>query len=192
MWSGEYDKALDGFNAYLKSSKEPRSEWVLKAAFVRMVRDVVGAGSQVRDRQRAIELAAPVDGLFKEYQFQAAIEADGLCGLAWFNRGVSEVRDGDHSDAAKCFCAAALCKRGDLVAWCSAIGSAISCGRLDFVVRLMSAGHGACGEDFSKALFEFIRSQDGAFPKEAVIEALGELLAALPATEKQMTLRLHA
>jgi len=146
LWSGEYDRALDGFRAYLETSENPGSEWVLKAAFVRMVRDVVGAGKQKRDRQNALGLATPVEGVFPESQFQAAISADGLCGLAWFNQACSEVGRGNFSNAAKYFCAVALCQRGDLAAWCSAIGSAINSGRPDMAAHLMSAGYRACGE----------------------------------------------
>jgi tetratricopeptide (TPR) repeat protein len=180
LWSGEYDRALDGFRAYLETSENPGSEWVLKAAFVRMVRDVVGAGKQKRDRQNALGLATPVEGVFPESQFQAAISADGLCGLAWFNQACSEVGRGNFSNAAKCFCAVALCQRGDLAAWCSAIGSAINSGRPDMAAHLMSAGYRACGEGFTRALFEFIRSQDEGFPKVLVIEKLGDMLASSP------------
>lgn len=190
LWCGDYDKALDSFSAYLKSNDKSRSGWILTAAFVRMVRDVAGIGKQTRDRRRGVQLAAPVNDAFEESQFHAAIKADGLCGLAWFNQASSEVKYGDYSNATKCFCAAALCQRGDLTAWCSAVLSAFNCSRWDLLSHVMSAAYDACGEDFSKALFESIRNHDEDYPKELLIDALGEILASLPKNESKVTVRL--
>jgi hypothetical protein len=193
MWSGEYDEAIAGFRRYLESEEQSQSHWVLSAAFARMVRDVVGGGKQQRDRKAALQLATPIDGGFEDSQFEAAVRADGLCSLAWFNKGIFEVNRGNHSDAAKCFCAAALCQRGDIDAWRSAVISALSCGQWAFFLHLATAAYQSCGEDFCRALFALIRSQGDEFPRDLVINKLGEILASLPATgTTTFTMRLHS
>jgi tetratricopeptide (TPR) repeat protein len=86
MWSGEYDQAMTMFEAYLKKIQYPSSEWVLTGQFVRVVRERVGCGTQRRNRVLALQLASARENTFEESQFTAAVQADGLCGLAWFNR----------------------------------------------------------------------------------------------------------
>jgi len=192
MWSGEYDKSIDSFHTHLEGSRSSSAEWRLSAAFVRMVRDVIGAGKQIRNPKAALELAYPSNGVFEESHFQAAIQNDGLCGLAWFNWAISAEKSGNYSDAAKCFCAAALCQKGDLTAWCYAIGSAMNCSRMDLAVLLISDAYRACGERFSRALFQYLRSQKSEFPKELVIDKLGEVLASLPGKGSEFTLRMFS
>jgi tetratricopeptide (TPR) repeat protein len=192
LWAGEYDRSCAEFDDYLRSVAYPPSEWALKGMFVRLVRDKVGSGTQRRDRMLAMQLAAPRTTVFDESQFMEALRADGLCGLAWFNQAASEVRAQNYENSAICFMAAALCQPNDFQAWCSAIGSAINCHRMDLLGHIISAAYRANGEPFSEALFEYFRQQPATSPiqKTKIIELLGEFLATVPTSGKQRTFRI--
>ena len=192
LWAGEYDISVTKFENYLKSIRYPPSEWVLKGMFARIVRDKVGFGTQRRNRVLATQLAAPRETEFEDSQFIEAIQVDGLCGLAWFNQAASEVRARNYENSAICFTAAALCQPNDLEAWCSAIGSAINCRRPDLLAHVMSAAYRVRGEQFSKALFKYINQQPAEFPKQTVLERLGEIVAAIPTSQRQRTIRVHS
>jgi tetratricopeptide (TPR) repeat protein len=190
MWSGEYDKAMTMFEAYLKKIPYPSSEWVLTGQFVSMVRASVGSGTQLRNRVLALQIASLRETTFEESQFTAAMQADGLCGLAWFNRAFLEIGAKNYESAALCYTAAALCQLNDVQAWCSAVGCALNCQRLDLLAHILSAAYRICGERFSRGLYEFVRQQPDEFPKQRIIEMLGETILAVPITKPRWILRI--
>jgi len=190
MWSGEYDQAMTMFEAYLKKIQYPPSEWVLTGQLVRVVRESVGCGTQRRNRVLALQLASARGNTFEESQFTAAVQADGLCGLAWFNRAFLELRTKNYESAALCYTAAALCRLNDVHAWCSAVGCALNCDRPDLLGHVLSAAYRMCGERFSLALYEFVRQQPDEFPKHRIIEVLGEIILESPVREQNWILRI--
>jgi tetratricopeptide (TPR) repeat protein len=190
MWSGEYDRAIAMFEAYLKRIEYPPSEWALKGHFVRIIRDNVGSGSQPRNRLLAMQLASQRAGAFEESQFTEAVQADGLCGLAWFNRAFLEVERNNYESAAMYYTVAGLCQPNDIQAWCSAVGCAINCRRLDLLAHVLSAAYRVCGERFCGALYEFVKQQPDGFPKHLVIEKLGEVISAVPTMEQRWIVRI--
>jgi|ERR1700722_171332 len=189
MWSGEYDPAIAMFEAYLKKIDYPASEWALKGHFLRIIRDNVGSGTQRRNRLLAMQLASPLAGAFEAPQFTEAVQADGLCGLAWFNRAFLEVGRNNYESAAMYYTVAGLCQPNDIQAWCSAVGCAINCRRLDLLAHVLAAAYRVCGERFCGALYEFVKQQPDGFPKHMVIEKLGEVISAVPAMEQRWILR---
>ena len=52
--------------------------------------------------------------------WEAAIELDALCGLAWFNLGIEQNRSGKHADAAFSFILCGLVQTWDIEAWVNA------------------------------------------------------------------------
>jgi tetratricopeptide (TPR) repeat protein len=191
MWAGEYDRAIAELEGYLKGTEyRVNPEWRLMRSLVRMVRDKVGSGTQHRNRKLALQLASPQRDTFKESQFDDAIQVDGLCGLAWFNQAYLESKSRNYEDAAKSYAAAALCQPNDLQAWCSAVGCAMISRHQDLVGDLISAAYRRCGEQFSSALFEFIKQQPGDFPRQKVIEALGEIVSMIPVIRQSRTVRI--
>jgi tetratricopeptide (TPR) repeat protein len=92
LWSGEYAKAHEAFEAYVASSTRSRdAEWRLKARASRAIRDI-GGDRQVRDPARAAALIAPFDfaagrefdPLAAKEGYIGALEADACCAEAWF------------------------------------------------------------------------------------------------------------
>jgi hypothetical protein len=160
-----------------------------------MLRDHLGCGSQRRDQQASLRIAGSTkteEGVeeFTEKRFTDAIQADGLCGLAWFNKAASEVRASRYENAAICFTASALCQPNDVEAWCSAVGSAINCSRTDLLAHIMAAAYRILGERFSQSLFNFVKQQPTEIPKQTVIEILGGIFAAIPINERRRTVRI--
>lgn len=190
MWSGEYDRSIAEFETYRNGVQVEAPQWALTRTLVKMVRDQVGSGTQRRNRVMAMQAADPRGGGFDASPFQAALRRDGLCGLAWFNRAHLEVLSQNYENATKCYTAAALCQRNDLESWCLAIGCAMKCGRYDLCAYLLSAGYTACGEEFSRALFGFIRNQPDNFPKDRVVQMLGEIISCIPIESKPPVLRI--
>ena len=180
MWTGAYGRALAEIDPYLKGIEYPPSEWVLKHCFLLMLRDIVGVGAQRREKALALQLADPRDGQFKESQFRAAIQADALCGLAWFNRAHSEVLAQNYSKGAEYYTAAALCQPNDLEAWCAAVVCALNSRCADLFGHVISAAYRARREDFSSAIFERVKQQPADYPKQQLIEALGEIITSVP------------
>lgn len=190
LFSGDYQRAVELFDGYVNSSQDIPSEWILKSAFAKTVRDCVGTGIQARNRKLGLHLASPGENGFEESQFKAAIQADGLSGLAWFNQAYSELQICHYENAAKCYAAAALCQPNDIEAWCAAIGCAINCGRDDLLAHLISAAYRHMGENFTNALFQFVKKQPNEFPKDQIIELLGEIVLAVPTQQQSRILRI--
>lgn len=118
MHSGNYQLAFDVFSEYLSSSKEEHEEWHLKTICLQNLINSRGIKKQTRRKKEALNTIDITKAA--EENLESAIEMDLLCGLAWFNLGIEQHRQGKHEDAAFSFTICGLVQTWDIEAWVKA------------------------------------------------------------------------
>ncbi len=129
MFSGRYAEARDAYALAAADPEQSSPEWVLKAWALGWALESGHPAVQTRDVRAAEELASTTASeppAERMERFNAALAADLLCALAWFNRGVMHVENGELQEALGSFLVAALCQRGDVEAWANALSLAVS------------------------------------------------------------------
>jgi len=82
----------------------------------------LGIKNQVRDKTEALNIIDMTKGddEYNEQTLESAIEKDLLCGLAWFNLGIVQHKNGKHEDAAISFAMCGLVQTWDIEAFVNA------------------------------------------------------------------------
>ena len=137
MFDGKYQQAVAIFSEYLKINETSRPEWPLKLICLRNLIKITDNPSQIRYSNKALKLMDNVavnSSLFME-KVEEALRLDNLCGLAWFNRGISESQSGKSSEAAYSFALCGLVQTWDIEAW---VNATLSCFIKDMDVQLLT------------------------------------------------------
>ena len=205
MFSGEYGRALRAFeNSAADAPDGSRTPWPLVRWALRGVTRVTGLETQRRDPRAALKLSSiPKDQAhgheFLENQFMAALGHDALCGLAWFNYGVTLAKEfnvkrsvDSARESATCFGVAAVVQRNDLEAWRNAIAMAINAREDVLLVQLISAGYLIHGESIVEEILSSESYHDvSPTAKAAIFDILSQVIEPLQETGVRTTLRLY-
>lgn len=124
MMNGQYDRALEAFEAYCESTGQPESVWRLKEKCLRFVIATTNVTEQVRQAAEADVMAADAEGSPDTASSVELVEQslglDALCGRAWFLKGRRLIEEQKYSDAALPLLQAAL-MAGDVDVWVEVI-----------------------------------------------------------------------
>jgi tetratricopeptide (TPR) repeat protein len=192
MFSGQYVRAREQFEAYLTDTENPRAEFVLKAAVLDEMRKILGLDEQRRQRSAASRLAAPDSQLSPhEYmdRLKEALRLDALCGLAWFNLGTCLNQQEMFNEACTAFVWAGLVQRNDVEAWANAFALALRIGNNVLAAGIIRTAHSACGDAFAEQLIRTADAQPGQFPKVKFLNMMSDILALLPQEERPFEVR---
>ena len=132
MFGGYYQQAYDIFSDYFKTeciADGHNCEYFLKKITLKRIIDLpFGIKEQIRQKEQAVKLA-DISGITKEFhmnRLDSATQLDALCGLAWFNFGVSFIHLDNvinlekYERATFCFLLSALIHNHDIEAWSNA------------------------------------------------------------------------
>lgn len=126
MFSGNYEDALTNFNTYLKNTKVARYEFILKRNCLNYFISKYRIFSQLRDTAKAnqyVDSLNPANDSIIE-DLEEAFKIDLLCGLAWFNLGITHSNMKNNTDASLCFAMSGMINDGDIESWRNATISA--------------------------------------------------------------------
>lgn len=118
MYNGQYREALGKFDDFLSiCSKDDFSvsEWMLKRCCLDYMVNGCSISNQIRQPQLAEKLAS--DGKPNMESLEKIIEADALCGLAWFNIGCLSKDEYYWNHAALSYLICGLLQPHDIEAW---------------------------------------------------------------------------
>lgn len=118
MFNGQYREALGKFDDYINSCSQEDVgvyEWMLKRCCLDYMVNSCSISNQVRQPQTAEKLAS--DGKPNIESLENAIEADALCGLAWFNLGCLFKDESYWNHAAMCYLICGLLQPHDIETW---------------------------------------------------------------------------
>ena len=118
MYNGQYREALGKFDDYLSVCAKDDfsvSEWILKRCCLDYMVNGCSISNQIRKPQLAEKLAS--DGKPNMESLDKAIEADALCGLAWFNLGCLFKDESYWNHAAMCYLICGLLQPHDIETW---------------------------------------------------------------------------
>jgi tetratricopeptide (TPR) repeat protein len=194
LFSGEYCKALRQFEAYVTADTAPESEFVLKSWALKGLQQAFGISRQSRQAKVALDLAVPdseiAESIFAE-RLDAALRADALCGLAWFNLGSVLNRQGKRDDACIAYLWAALINRNDAQAWANAFLLSVQSQKyFELAPYILVSARFAAGDAFAETLFEISRLQPAGTEKDRLIAILDELISQVPEKEPPFQIRL--
>jgi tetratricopeptide (TPR) repeat protein len=184
LFAGRYADAQASYEEALASSDSGAPEWALKAWALQNLRTRTGVDVQIRRVHEADDLAdidASQSVGARVASLEAALSADLLCGLAWFNFGVDANKQGNGDGAFFCFLMAALCQRNDTEAWANALALAVdSAERQEFVALIAAAAYHANGDAMLEQMAVLAESQHPEFPRAEFLNAMEEILRASP------------
>lgn len=118
MFNGQYREALGKFDDYINSCSQEDVgvyERMLKRCCLDYMVNSCSISNQVRQPQTAEKLAS--DGKPNIESLENAIEADALCGLAWFNLGCLFKDESYWNHAAMCYLICGLLQPHDIETW---------------------------------------------------------------------------
>jgi tetratricopeptide (TPR) repeat protein len=181
MYAGEYGKAAALFQTYLEADPSPPSEFALKGLVLPGLVEAIGERQQRRTSEAIALAGVTPDSAAQVEAFEAALQEDALCSLAWFNRGVSLSRGGEPDRALHSFLLAALTSLGDVEAWANAFGLALGSRKhLELAPQILAAAYRLNGTKLLERLAMHARSQREGFPADRFLEAVDEILAVMP------------
>lgn len=183
MFAGRYKYAKELFKEYADKADEVDSEWLLKLwALPELIR-IVKIERQIRYPLKAMKIA-DVRGLSPEEageRFNLAFGYDGLCGLAWFNRGVQKALSRDHKEALISFLIAGLVQPNDIEAWSNAFFCVFNEPEYNGLIQhVVSVAYFVNGEDFISHFSQIVEQRE--WPQEAksvIINAVGSIIREL-------------
>lgn len=166
---GRYEEASTNFDAYLRH-EAPEPHWQLKALAVQEIREWTGTSAQRLDEsaeKRSLEALRRADNnpSEAETEFRNAIEAHGLCQVAWFNMGLAFLTNHhDYLSAVKCFVICALyMPRPDIEAWANAILAILKSSDKSLTglaYLIVTVGHRQCGDSLYQRVMEGYAGED--------------------------------
>lgn len=186
MFAGRYEDAVNAFDEAFAAG-EDTPEWRLKQWALQTLIARTAITEQPRNPQGALKIAGVEAGDSAASQLrsrlESALDLDLLCGLAWFNLGIYLNDEDEFEDAFFCFLMAALCQRGDTVAWANAVAVAVSLKSLEeFVAPVAQAAYLANGDDVLEQMAAVAQTQPPGFPTAMFLNTMDELLRASPDT----------
>lgn len=183
MFAGRYMEAKELFEGYANKADEVDSEWLLKLWILPELIRIIKIEKQIRYPLKAMKIA-DVRGLSSEEaekRFDLAVGYDGLCGLAWFNRGVQQAQSKNHNEALTSFLIAGLVQPNDIEAWSNVLFCVFNCSEYVWLIpHVLSTAYFVNGEDLIRH-FSQIVEQKG-LPQEAknmIINAVGSIIREL-------------
>jgi tetratricopeptide (TPR) repeat protein len=192
MFAGEYQKALDLFEAYLSSTNDQTAEWNLK---VICLPDMIGLNntrSQIRQVKEAMSLA-DIDNCKDadvEARLKNALSHDLLCGLAWYNLGQLKYKEGEINATSFCFTACSLVQRWDIEAWVNATVSSFNKEiPINTFVLIVRAAYFCNGDNYIEALYELIESQSGEEALAHIASVIEQIISTESKKESRPELR---
>jgi len=193
MFSGKYEEARQSFETYLQQTSRVVAEYRLKAYVLPLLIDNFGLSQQRRPEiaMGLAEINQEVDEGDVPERFSNALEADALCALAWFNRGVLLSGADQRTDAMFSFLMAGLAQSGDVEAWNNALGLALSAGDeyLELSSVILEAAFRLNGAAFMDRMKAHTYNQPAGFPVAEYLEAIEEILAQLPVEDERALVR---
>lgn len=179
MFSGNYEHALTNFNSYLKNTKVVIYEFILKRNCLNYFISKYKILSQLRDTIKAsqyVESLNPCNDSIID-DLEKALKIDFLCGLAWFNLGISHSNMKNYTDASLCFAMSGMINGGDIESWKNATISALNnCVPIEIFTLIIYTAYEYNPETFLEDLYIYLESH---FPPDAhygIIERINSLL----------------
>jgi tetratricopeptide (TPR) repeat protein len=200
MFAGRYAGAKSAFEGSRAATHIGESEWRLKRWALAHILKKVGRTQQKRETKEALKLAgveSPAPALPLETRepekLEAALGLDALCGLAWFNLGVSESFRGDKNAAFADFLTAALIQKWDVEAWCNAMTLATYAPDGAPLIRdIVRVAHRVNGKRFLDQVDTWARSQSKGFPVADFVNLVYSEVSTIPKEEESVAIRLLA
>ena len=189
LFSGRYREASESLEDLLKSSSTVLdAEWLLKRSALQYLREQTHLDLQKRTAPHFPREFFPREMSEGDIEriCRAALDADALSALAWFNLGGVKHRAGDPKGALSCFLLAALIVPWDLDAWANIIGIVIQAGDPELLGLTLSVAHFHNGDDLLEQLMHRIPAR-----KDEMLTVLTSLIDALPKRSDSTLLRLH-
>ncbi len=157
MFDGKYQLALDVFSEYINTSEASNSEWHLKHMCLNHLISMTGITEQVRRNKEAMKLVDVSLSDTPEFveKLDEAIRLDNICGLVWFNMGITESKAGKNDAAAYSFILCGLVQSWDVEAW---VNATLCCLNKEVEIQLLplvvSSSYFFNGEDYLLKLYE--------------------------------------
>ncbi|MBE7639353.1 DUF4365 domain-containing protein [Salegentibacter sp. BLCTC] len=129
LFEGKYIEAKENFVTYIELENEPNEEFHLKYLLIQYVLEEKQINNQKRDFTKAYQLANIKDcnsTSEQKAQLDQAFNSDLLCGLAWYNLGIVNSKEGKYVDATYNFAMSAVINLDDIEAWTNAFLSFIN------------------------------------------------------------------
>lgn len=163
LFSGEYKKAKEQFDDYLKNAEKPVDEFILKSNLLETILEEFKIDKQIRNRKEAnkyAEIKINITYTKLIEQLEKALSFDLLSGLAWFNLGVTYNKKDNYNEAFICFTMSALINTWDTGAWINAtILSFTSKINISFLPLIMKTAFFYNSEDFLEKLYSELEAQ---------------------------------
>lgn len=192
--AGDYAAASHEFRKYLDAPVEDEPVWELHAATLPLVREMAGCDTQRREPEKALAVFSEeaMSNIGPDAQLalcRTALKTDALCGLAWYNLGVTAQAARDHDRAFQYFLVAALHQRWDVEAWANAILEGLQGTSSPLFIATVIVGYRIHGSELRREFARKVRA--GSSRAEELIEGFTSLLAAVPELEEDREIRLH-
>jgi tetratricopeptide (TPR) repeat protein len=202
MFSGWYDEAKTWFDKYLADKPydptqelcSERDEWHLKYHMMIHIVNSMGIKQQERNAKAATghisrgieEPALMHDALTR------ALEADALCGLAWFNMGQELVHtDNDRKAAVYSYLFAGLTQPRDVEAWVNATFLGIEQQAFDVIQSIICVAYSRNRDTYIEEVVRFVERQAmAADAKTHLINSFVGLCNRIPKEQKPAKIRL--
>jgi tetratricopeptide (TPR) repeat protein len=196
LFSGSYERSVAEFAKVvpveLQKLQTRDAQRFIRAEAARHVLEVTRLAAQRRHPEQArreLGAQAPSDDVGRLACLRA-LDADALCGVAWFNLGGIELRAGNHQHAMRAYEVAAVIEPGDAEAWANAFGIAFIRGDSLRASAILAAALSACGEEVLTHVANRFVQEGKPVPSE-IAEFLLTFAQAVPTHEKPTTLRIH-
>lgn len=183
MFAGRYMDAKELFEGYANKADEVDSEWLLKLWVLPELIRIIKIEKQIRYPLKAMKIADIRGQSSKEAEerFNLAFEYDGLCGLAWFNRGVHKALKKDHKEALISFLIEGLIQPNDTEAWSNVLFCVFNDKEYAWIIpHVLSTAYFVNGEDLIRHFAQIVEQKG--LPQESknmIINAVGSLIREL-------------
>ncbi len=180
MFSGEYQKAVDAFQDYLKDTEKPQDEFLLKSLCLEGILENSDIKCQKRDNMNATrkaDLSNVEKGITPKQQLDKSLESDLLCGLAWFNYGIIQSEELDYNAAMFSFTMAGLVQTNDIEAWKnSTLCSINSKSELIMLPLIIRTAYYFNGDEYLEQLFIQLEQSSENKDISEIVEAIDLIL----------------
>jgi hypothetical protein len=193
MFSGKYREAREAFREYIRLKPEAVAEWHLKAFMLARMQDTLGIEDQRRN-PRLANMLADVTGLREEEvpgRLEAALQADALCSYAWYNLGADLIMRGKSQEGFISYLFAAVCRPGDIEAWCLALLNSLN-SQQNATLTILSAqmAYRCNGHSFLEGLHKLTKQKLPNLPITDLMNAVGEAVKNVDGTNRRNMVRI--